>query len=62
MTRDQLLRMVRGTVLEPFDRSIDVHVSRIRAAVEEDPKSPRRILTIRGVGYLFVSEEGRAER
>jgi DNA-binding response OmpR family regulator len=61
MTRDQLLRMVRGTSLEPFDRSIDVHVSRIRAAVEEDPKSPRRILTIRGVGYLFVSEEGRAE-
>jgi DNA-binding response OmpR family regulator len=62
MTRDRLLRMVRGTALEPFDRSIDVHVSRIRAAVEEDPKSPRRILTIRGVGYLFVSEEGRAER
>ncbi len=61
MTRDQLLRLVRGTALEPFDRSIDVHVSRIRAAVEEDPKSPRRILTIRGVGYLFVSEEGRAE-
>jgi DNA-binding response OmpR family regulator len=62
MTRDQLLRAVRGTALEPFDRSIDVHVSRIRAAVEEDPKFPRRILTIRGVGYLFVSEEGRVER
>jgi DNA-binding response OmpR family regulator len=61
MTRDQLLRRVRGTALEAFDRSIDVHVSRIRAAVEEDPKSPRRILTIRGVGYLFVSEEGRAQ-
>jgi DNA-binding response OmpR family regulator len=61
MTRDQLLRLVRGTALEPFDRSIDVHVSRIRAAVEEDPKSPRRILTIRGVGYVFVSEESRAE-
>jgi DNA-binding response OmpR family regulator len=61
MTRDQLLRIVRGTALEPFDRSIDVHVSRIRAAVEEDPRSPRRILTIRGVGYLFVSDEGRAE-
>jgi DNA-binding response OmpR family regulator len=61
LTRDQLLRRVRGTALEPFDRSIDVHVSRIRAAVEEDPRSPRRILTIRGVGYLFVSEEGRAE-
>jgi len=61
MTRDRLLRLVRGTALEPFDRSIDVHVSRIRAAVEEDPASPRRILTIRGVGYVFVSEESRAE-
>jgi DNA-binding response OmpR family regulator len=56
MTRDRLLRLVRGTTLEPFDRSIDVHVSRIRAAVEEDPRSPRRILTIRGVGYVFVGE------
>jgi two-component system, OmpR family, phosphate regulon response regulator OmpR len=61
MTRDRLLRLVRGTALEPFDRSIDVHISRIRAAVEEDPASPRRILTIRGVGYVFVSEESRAE-
>jgi DNA-binding response OmpR family regulator len=58
MTRDRLLRLVRGTTLEPFDRSIDVHVSRIRAAVEEDPRSPRRILTIRGVGYVFVGEDG----
>ncbi len=61
MTREGLLRRVRGAVLEPFDRSIDVHVSRIRSAVEEDPKSPRRILTVRGVGYVFVSEESRAE-
>jgi DNA-binding response OmpR family regulator len=57
MTRDQLLRQVRGTALEPFDRSVDVHVSRIRAAVEDDPKRPRRILTIRGVGYVFTGEE-----
>jgi DNA-binding response OmpR family regulator len=57
MTRDRLLRQVRGTALEPFDRSIDVHVSRIRAAVEEDPKSPRRILTVRGIGYVFVPDE-----
>jgi DNA-binding response OmpR family regulator len=56
MTRDRLLRLVRGVALEPFDRSIDVHVSRIRAAVEENPKSPRRILTVRGVGYVFVGE------
>lgn len=57
MTRDELLRRVRGTGLEPFDRSIDVHISRIRAAVEVDPRSPRRILTIRGVGYVFTREE-----
>lgn len=57
MTRDRLLRLVRGSGLEPFDRSIDVHVSRIRAAVEEDPKTPRRILTIRGVGYVFVASD-----
>jgi DNA-binding response OmpR family regulator len=56
MTRERLLHLVRGAALEPFDRSIDVHVSRIRAAVEEDPKSPRRILTVRGVGYVFVAE------
>jgi DNA-binding response OmpR family regulator len=57
MTRDEILRRVRGTGLEPFDRSIDVHISRIRAAVESDPRSPRRILTIRGVGYVFAREE-----
>ncbi len=57
MTRDELLRRSRGRGLEPFDRSIDVHVSRIRAAVEDDPREPHRILTIRGVGYVFASDE-----
>ncbi len=57
MTRDEILRQVRGTGREPFDRSVDVHISRIRAAVEDDPKAPRRILTIRGVGYVFTREE-----
>ena len=42
------------TSLEAFDRSIDVHISRIRAAIEDDPRHPRRILTLRGVGYLFA--------
>jgi DNA-binding response OmpR family regulator len=60
LTRDEILRRVRGTGLSPFDRSIDVHMSRIRAAVEDDPKSPRRILTIRGTGYVFALEEGEA--
>jgi DNA-binding response OmpR family regulator len=53
MTRDALLQALRGRDHEPFDRSIDVHVSRIRAAIEDDPKRPRRILTVRGVGYVF---------
>jgi DNA-binding response OmpR family regulator len=46
--------MVKGQELEAFDRSIDVHVSRIRAAIETDPKHPRRIVTVRGVGYVFA--------
>lgn len=63
MTRDELLRRARGRGQEPFDRSIDVHVSRIRAAVEEDPREPRRILTIRGVGYVFADgETGRGQQ
>lgn len=58
MTREALLRRVRGTALSPFDRSIDVHVSRIRAAVEEDSARPQRILTVRGVGYVFTGSAG----
>src|SRR6267143_177039 len=41
-------------VLEAFDRSIDVHMSRIRAAIEDDPKKPRRVITVRGTGYVFA--------
>jgi two-component system, OmpR family, phosphate regulon response regulator OmpR len=54
LSRDALMDHLRGASLEAFDRSIDVHVSRIRAAIEDDPRHPRRILTLRGVGYLFV--------
>lgn len=56
VTRDQLMRAVRDEPLEAFDRSIDVHVSRIRAAIEDDPKQPRLIQTIRGVGYVFTGK------
>ncbi len=52
-TRDQLMQAVRGADVEEFDRSIDVHISRIRAAIEDDPRHPRRIRTIRAVGYVF---------
>ncbi len=54
LSREALLERMKGSGLEAFDRSIDVHVSRIRAAIEDDPKQPRRILTLRGVGYLFA--------
>jgi two-component system phosphate regulon response regulator OmpR len=54
LSRESLMDLVRGEALEAFDRSIDVHISRIRAAIEDDPKNPRRILTVRGAGYVFA--------
>jgi DNA-binding response OmpR family regulator len=57
LSRDALMERLRGRELEAFDRSIDVHVSRIRAAIEDDPAHPRRILTVRGVGYVFASRQ-----
>jgi len=57
LTREQLMDLVKGEPLEAFDRSIDVHVSRIRAAIEDDPKKPRRILTVRGAGYVFAKAQ-----
>ena len=53
LSREQLLDLLKGQSLEPFDRSLDVHVSRIRATIEEDPRKPRRLLTVRGAGYVF---------
>ena len=57
LTRDQIMEAVRGRELEAFDRSIDVHMGRIRAAIEDDVKSPKRILTVRGVGYVFARQQ-----
>lgn len=57
LTRDQIMEAVRGRELEAFDRSIDVHVGRIRNAIETDSKHPRRILTVRGVGYVFAKQQ-----
>jgi two-component system, OmpR family, phosphate regulon response regulator OmpR len=57
LSRDALMDLVKGETLEAFDRSIDVHISRIRAAIEDDPKRPRRILTVRGAGYVFAREQ-----
>ena len=53
-SRDQLMNAVRGEELEAFDRSIDVHISRIRNAIEVDPKKPKYVLTVRGVGYVLA--------
>ena len=57
LSRDTLMDLVRGEGLDAFDRSIDVHVSRIRAAIEDDPKRPRRLLTVRGAGYVFAQQQ-----
>jgi len=57
LTRDQIMEAARGRELEAFDRSIDVHMGRIRAAIEADPKNPKRILTVRGVGYVFARQQ-----
>ncbi|HYL01540.1 MAG TPA: response regulator transcription factor [Steroidobacteraceae bacterium] len=54
LSREALMDRVKGAHLEAFDRSIDVHVSRIRAAIEDDPKKPRRVITVRGAGYVFA--------
>ena len=60
MSRDALMDLTKGEQLEAFDRSVDVHISRIRAAIEDDPKKPRRIITVRGAGYVFAKEQDRA--
>jgi two-component system, OmpR family, phosphate regulon response regulator OmpR len=57
MSRDALMDLIKGEQIEAFDRSIDVHVSRIRAAIEDDPRKPRRVITVRGMGYLFAKAQ-----
>jgi two-component system, OmpR family, response regulator len=57
LTREQLLDLVQGSAEEAFDRSIDVHISRLRRKLQEDTRSPRYLKTVRGVGYIFAPEE-----
>ena len=57
LSRDQIMDSLKGHPLEAFDRSIDVHISRIRSVIEEDPKAPRRVLTVRGAGYVFAKTQ-----
>jgi two-component system, OmpR family, phosphate regulon response regulator OmpR len=56
LSRDKLAQLARGREFEPFDRSLDVQVSRLRKLIEEDPTAPRYIQTVWGVGYVFVPE------
>ena len=57
LSRDQIMDALKGHAVEAFDRSIDVHVSRIRACIEDDPKCPKRVLTVRGSGYVFARKQ-----
>jgi DNA-binding response OmpR family regulator len=57
LSRDQIMDALKGHPLEAFDRSIDVHISRIRSVIEDDPKNPKRVLTVRGSGYLFARKQ-----
>ena len=57
LSREAIMDLVKGEALEAFDRSIDVHISRIRLAIEADPKKPRRIVTVRGAGYVFAKSQ-----
>jgi len=56
LSRDKLAQLARGREFEPFDRSLDVQVSRLRKLIEEDPSAPRYLQTVWGVGYVFVPE------
>jgi DNA-binding response OmpR family regulator len=57
LSREAIMEWLKSQRLEAFDRSIDVHVSRIRAAIEDDPKRPRRVITVRGAGYVFAKAQ-----
>jgi two-component system phosphate regulon response regulator OmpR len=54
LSRDRLLTLTRNREWEPFDRSIDIRIARLRRKIEEDPENPRTIRTVRGTGYMFV--------
>jgi two-component system OmpR family response regulator len=56
LSRNQLIDLARGRDATPFDRSIDVQVSRIRRKLDDDPRSPSMIVTVRGDGYMFTPD------
>jgi DNA-binding response OmpR family regulator len=56
LSREQIMEAARGSSEEAFDRSIDVHISRLRHKLGDDPKRPKLLKTVRGVGYVFAGE------
>jgi DNA-binding response OmpR family regulator len=56
LSRDQLMTLARGRDFTAFDRSIDVHISKLRTKLESDPRAPSRIKTVWGTGYMFVDD------
>ena len=56
LSRDQIMNLAKGRDFMAFDRSIDVHISKLRAKVETDPSSPERIKTVWGAGYMFLDK------
>jgi len=54
LSRDRLLTLTRNREWEPFDRSIDIRIARLRRKIEADPENPQAIRTVRGVGYMYV--------
>jgi two-component system phosphate regulon response regulator OmpR len=58
LSRDRLLTLTRNREWEPFDRSIDIRITRLRRKIEDDPENPRPIRTVRGAGYMYVPPAG----
>lgn len=56
LTRDQLFDVTRGADYDSFDRAIDIQIGRLRKKLDDDPKTPQFIKTIRGVGYMFIAD------
>lgn len=57
LSRDQIMNLAQGKDFMAFDRSVDIHISKLRAKIEKKPASPVRIKTVWGTGYMFVDPE-----